>query len=257
MFVAPRYTARAPATGALVCLRPQGRAGDLFVIKKAMNLGLVCRLRRVRPAASGASAGRGLLTVAPAGPDGRLWMCSIRHTVSRARCVRLLCGYVVGGASYSFGEVQERSAQLFRLGGGEAACASVAVDTVHFLLEPGDRFAEICAREFAPRYGEVYVGHALFHVGYLFLRGFEYCLHDVMCYMFVLFGKPPPGGGGGLSILGHVGEFFEEVLRVVEQLRVAVWIGIAVVADSVDKVGLVVGEAHEDLVFLFHCQYFN
>ena len=123
-----------PRVGAFVCLRPQGRTGDLFVIKKAMNLGLVCRLR---PARKGHTAGRGLLAVAPAGPDGRLWMCSIRHTVSRAPCVRLLRGYVVGGASYSFGEVQERSAQLFRLGGGEAACAAVAVDTVELVVEPG------------------------------------------------------------------------------------------------------------------------
>lgn len=96
-----------PRVGAFVCLRPQGRAGGLFVIKKAMNLGLgfVCGGCRLRPDRKG-------------------------HTASRARCVWLLCGYVVGGASYSFGEVQERAAQLFRFGGGEAPGASVAVDSV-------------------------------------------------------------------------------------------------------------------------------
>lgn len=59
-----------PRVGAFVCLRPQGRAGDLFVIKKAMNLGLVfvCGGCRLRPDRKG-------------------------HTVSRARCA---CGYCAG-----------------------------------------------------------------------------------------------------------------------------------------------------------------
>lgn len=48
-----------PRVGAFVCLRPQGRAGDLFVIKKAMNLGLGfvcggCDPRRMAQAQAGA-----------------------------------------------------------------------------------------------------------------------------------------------------------------------------------------------------------
>lgn len=136
LFVAPRYTAKAPCRG--FCLFAPARPGGRLVCNQKGNepWPWVC-LRRVRPAANGASAGRGLLTVAPAGPGGRLWMCSIRHTVSRAPCVRLLRGYVVGGASYSFGEVQQCPAQLLRLGGGEASCAAVAVDTVELVVEPG------------------------------------------------------------------------------------------------------------------------
>lgn len=104
LFVAPRYTAKAPCRG--FCLFAPARPGGRLVCNQKGNepWPWVC-LRRVRPAANGASAGR-------------------------ARCVWLLCGYVVGGASYSFGEVQERAAQLFRFGGGEAPGASVAVDSV-------------------------------------------------------------------------------------------------------------------------------
>lgn len=126
-----------PRVGAFVCLRPQGRAGDLFVIKKAMNLGLGfvcggCDPRRMAQAQAGAC-----LQLRPQGRAGDFGCVQYGYTASRARCVWLLCGYVVGGASYSFGEVQERAAQLFRFGGGEAPGAAVAVDTVEFVVEPG------------------------------------------------------------------------------------------------------------------------
>ncbi len=119
-----------PRVGAFVCLRPQGRAGDLFVIKKAMNLGLGfvcggCDPRRMAQAQAGAC-----LQLRPQGRAGDFGCVQYGYTASRARCGWLLCGYVVGGASYSFGEVQERAAQLFRFGGGEAPGASVAVDSV-------------------------------------------------------------------------------------------------------------------------------
>ena len=129
LFVAPRYTAKAPCRG--FCLFAPARPGGRLVCNQKGNepWPWVC-LRRVRPAANGASAGRGLLTVAPAGPGGDFGCVQYGYTASRARCVWLLCGYVVGGASYSFGEVQERAAQLFRFGGGEAPGASVAVDSV-------------------------------------------------------------------------------------------------------------------------------
>lgn len=66
----------------------------------------------------------------PQGRAGDFGCVQYGYTASRARCVWLLCGYVVGGASYAFGEVQQCPAQLLRLGGGEAPGASVAVDSV-------------------------------------------------------------------------------------------------------------------------------
>lgn len=82
LFVAPRYTAKAPWRG--FCLFAPARPGGRLVCNQKGNepWPWVC-LRRV-PAAAGPQR-----AYCQPGP----------------MCVRLLCGYVVGGASYSFGEV--------------------------------------------------------------------------------------------------------------------------------------------------------
>ena len=94
-----------PRVGAFVCLRPQGRAGDLFVIKKAMNLGLGfvcggCDPRRMAQAQAGACLqlrpqGRAATldvfntAILPAGPDVCGYcagMLSAARRIRSARC---------------------------------------------------------------------------------------------------------------------------------------------------------------------------
>lgn len=65
--------------------------------------------------------------------------------------------YSVGSAANAVGEVVECAFQLFGLLWREAAMPAIAVNAVHFMIEPRTASCKIGVRQFAPRYCKQYV----------------------------------------------------------------------------------------------------